>query len=185
MLGVPIMDIEKTWEKALRNTEVIRTRIKALMTSGTTYVPYILLSESAVSSDDTVVRKGEVIVEKPTLIVPPNNPQFEGFEFDEKDEIEQNTVINFLLVRGIMFPSLKYDNKISSLDIFEGKLSTAIKHYESLLQQKENVNTGLIAGPQDVWQYSLLIFICSQIARNAEGDIKKLLDEYHKKKNNS
>jgi hypothetical protein len=176
------MNIEHAWERALKSTEIVRTRVQALMTTGTTLVPYILLSESAVNLGDTVVRKGEVIVEKPSLIVPPNNPQFQGFEFNKKEGIDENSMINFLLVRGITLPSLRYDNKTSSLDVFEGKLSTAIKHYESLLLQKENVRTGLIAGPEDVWQFSLLIFICTQIARNAEADIRKLLDDYHKRK---
>ncbi|HLF17517.1 MAG TPA: hypothetical protein VI749_01310 [Candidatus Omnitrophota bacterium] len=175
------MSIEQAWEKALRNTEIIRARVQALMTTGATYVPYILLSESSVNMGDTVVRQGEVVVEKPTLIVPPNNPQFKGFEFEEL-AFNENTMMNFLLVRGVSVPSFRYDNRTVSLEVYGGKLSTAIKHYESLLQQKENVKTGLIAGPEDVWPFSLLIFICSQIARNAETDIRKLLEEYHKKK---
>ena len=178
-----MMNLEQAWEKALRNTEIIRTRVQALMTTGSTFVPYILLSESAINQEDTVVRTGEVIVEQPALIIPPNNPQFNGFEFEAEAGVSQNSVVNFLLVRGISIPSFKYDNRTSSLDVFEGRLSTAIKHYESLLQQKENVKTGLIAGPEDVWQLSLLIFVCSQIARNATTDIRKLLDDFHKDKN--
>ncbi len=152
---------------------------------GDTHVPYVLLSESSINMGDTVVRKGEVLVQKPSLFIPPNNPQFEGFEFDgesEEETFDQNSLINFLIVRGISLPSLRYDNKTSSLDVYEGKLSKAIKHYEKTLQQKEDVHTGLIAGPEDCWQFSILIFICSQIVKNADQDIKRLLDEYHKKK---
>jgi len=85
-------------------------------------------------------------------------------------------------VRGISIPSLRYDNKTSSLDIYEGKLSKAIKHYEKDLQQQEDVQTGLVVGPEDCWQFSLLVFICSQIIKNADQDIQRLLDEYHRKK---
>jgi len=176
------MNLEQGWEKALKNTEIIRSRVQALMTTGNTLVPYIMLSESAINKDDTVVRNGEVIVEQPALIIPPNNPQFNGFEFEGDQGIDQNSMVNFLLVRGISIPSFRYDNRTSSLDVFEGRLSTAIKHYQSLLQQKENVRTGLIAGPEDVWQFSLLIFICSQIARNATTDIRRLLDDFRKDK---
>jgi len=179
------MDFNKIWARALKNTEIIRTRIQTLMTMGDTRVPYVLLSESSINEGDTVVRKGDVLVQRPSLIVPPNNPQFEGFELDSLDDghnFEQNSMINFLLVRGISLPSMHYDNKTSSLDIYEGKLSNAIKHYNDLFQQQENIKTGLISGPEDCWQFSLLIFICTQIARNAEIDMKKLLDEY--KRNN-
>lgn len=174
------MDIYETWEKALRSTHIIRSRVQALLTFQDTQVPYVLLSESAINLGDTVVRKGEILVEKPSLILPPNHPQFGGFEF-EKDFQADDRFINFLLVRGISLPSLRYNNRTHALDVFEGKLSSAIEHYEELLQQKEDVATGLVIGPEDCWQFSLLIFSCMQAAKNANIDMRKLLDEYKKK----
>ncbi len=179
------MDFEELWNKALKNTEIVRTRVQALMTFSETRVPYILLSESSINLGDTVVRKGEVIVEKPTLFLPPNIPQFQGFNFEEKNPgFNEDSLINFLFVRGINLPSLKYSNSTHSLDIFEDKLSKAISHYQELLIKQENVHTGLIAAPEDCWQFSILIFICSQILRNANMDIKKLLETYRKKDKN-
>src|SRR3989338_8943352 len=175
------MDIEKAWHKALKNTEIIRSRIQHLMTFQNTQVPYILLSESSINLGDTVVRKGEILVEKPAIILPPNIPQFQGFEFEEQGEPQENSVINFLLVRGITLPSLRYNNVTNSLDVYEGKLSSAIKHYSNILQEQENTNSGLLTGPEDCWQFSVLIFICAQIIRNADIDTKKLLEEYKKR----
>lgn len=175
------MDIEKIWEKALRNTEIIRSRIQLLKTSADTHVPYILLSESTVNEGDTVVRKGELVVQKPALIIPPHHPIFNGFEFDEAASVDQDSFVNFLLVRGIQLPSMMYDNKTSFLEVFEGGLSKAIKHYNETLRQTENTHVGLVKGPEDCWQFSLIIFICAQVARNADHDIRKLMDEYRKK----
>jgi hypothetical protein len=174
------MDFEKIWKKALSSTEIIRSRVQALLTISDTRVPYILLSESTINLGDTIVRKGSVLVKKPSLIIPPNNPQFQGFDFgiEEEEDFSQESLVNFLIVRGITLPSLKYDNKTNSLDMYEGKLASAIKHYQDILQKQENVHTGLIAGPEDCWQFSLLIFICTQIAKNADNDIRKLIDEY-------
>jgi len=176
------MDPYKAWEKALKKTEIIRSRVKELMTFASTSVPYILLSESEVDQSDTVVRRGEVLVRRPALILPPNLPQFEGFEFERQGEAWENNVSNFLLVRGIQMPSMRYDNRTQSLDIFEGNLSKAVMHYNGTLERQENVQAGLLTGPQDCWQFSLLIYISSQIMRNAETDIRKLLDEYKKKR---
>ena len=75
---------------------------------------------------------------------------------------------------------MKYDNKTHQLDVFEGGLDKAVKHFLQELQQKENVSSGLLLGPEDVWQFSLLIFICSQIARNTEIDIRRLIDDHKK-----
>ena len=176
------MNIHESWERALKSTEIIRSRVQALKTFADTHVGYILLSESTINQGDTVVRKGEMLVQQPSIILPPNIPQFLGFDFEKETDFQQDAVTNFLLVRGIALPSLKYDNQTLSLDIHEGGLKQAIGHYTGLLQQKEDVHTGLIAGPEDCWQFSLLIFICAQILRNADTDIKKLLDEYKKNK---
>ncbi len=175
------MDFEKIWNQALKNTEIVRTRVKALTTTEQTEVSYILLAESSINTGDTVVRRGKILVEKPSLIVPPNNPKFSGFDFDEMSDFKENSLINFFILRGVTFPSFRYDNQTSSLDIHEGSMASAVKKYEKKLQKKEDVHTGLIIGDEDYWQFSLIIFICSQIAKNADSDIRKLLSEYKRR----
>ena len=170
------MDIEKTWEKALKYTEIIRPRVEPLHTFKTTHLPYVFLAESSVNEGDCVVRKGEVLVEKPSIILPPDSPQLEGFDFKDVSRHQQDMIINFFLVRGIGFPSLKYNNKTYSLDIFEGRLSKAIKKYTHELQKEENVTSGLVIGPEDCWQFSVLIFVGMQILRSTDNDIKNIMN---------
>src|SRR5208283_3741479 len=177
------MDSTSAWERALRETNIIRSRVTGLQTFSETHVPYILLSPSSINVGDTVVRTGEVLVHRPSLILPPNVPQFEGFNLEDKDSFQENAMINFLMVRGITLPSMKYDNKISSLNVFEGKIEDAIGFYGNRLQREENTSAGLVCGPDEVWQLCVLIFVCSQIAKNSSTDIRRLLDEYHKKEN--
>ncbi|OQA53654.1 MAG: hypothetical protein BWY42_01816 [Candidatus Omnitrophica bacterium ADurb.Bin277] len=81
-------------------------------------------------------------------------------------------------MRGIRFPSMKYENKVNSLDIHEGKLQRAIDRYSRLLQKQENVTTGLVIGPEDCWQFSVLIFVCMQALRSADTDIRKIFERY-------
>ncbi len=177
------MDIQSSWEKALSHTTIVRSRIMGLQTFSETHVPYILLSASSINQGDTVVRKGEVVVERPSLILPPHAPQFEGFDFDAShDFFSEDAMVNFLLVRGISLPSLKYDNKTQSLEVFEGGVDDAIKHFGNQLQREEDTAAGLVVCPEDVWHFSLVIFICSQIMRNSSNDIRKLLDEYGRKR---
>jgi hypothetical protein len=57
------MNIQEGWEKALKTTQIIRARAQSLETYSATQLPYIFLAESAVNSGDTVVRRGEVMVE--------------------------------------------------------------------------------------------------------------------------
>ena len=169
------MHIHEIWEKALKNTEIIRSRIKPLMTFNTTELRYVFLAESSINIGDTIVRNGNVMVEKPRVILPPSIPQFEGFNFEDDLHINKDTIINFLLVRGIHFPSLKYKNQISTIDIHEGSLSKAVKHYSNELARTEDVECGLVIGPEDCWQFSVLIFICSMIQKSSGSDIKNII----------
>lgn len=178
------MNIQDNWEKALKHTKIIRPRPKDLLTFEATEVPYIFLSESLVNLGDTVVRKGQVMVEKPAIILPSNLPHFEGFDFEKEFHSGQDMVLNFLLVRGVTFPSLKYNNKTYSLDIYEGHLEKAIGHYSDKLQQGEDVINGLVAGPEDSWQFSILIYVATQIMRSADSDIKRLLERFREERGN-
>ncbi len=175
------MDAQSAWEQALRETNIVRSRVIGLQTFSETHVPYILLSPSTINQGDTVVRTGEVLVHRPSLILPPNIPQLEGFNLEGESSFKEDAMINFLMVRGVTLPSMKYDNKIFSLNVFEGKIDDAIGFYGNRMQREENTSAGLISGPDQVWQLSLLIFVCSQIAKNSSTDIRRLLDEYHQK----
>jgi hypothetical protein len=175
------MDFQDAWGHALKETEIIRSRVSSLNTFSDTHVPYILLSPSSINEGDTVVRQGEVVVQRPSLILPPNIPQFEGFDFPKEEGMDDSSVASFLMVRGVSIPSLKYNNKTNSLEIFEGDLSKAVSSIASRLEREEDVLTGLMTCHEDTWQLSLLIFICSQIARNTQIDIRRLMDEFRRR----
>ncbi len=174
------MNIQDAWEKALKKTKIIRPRAQELQTFSETNVAYTFLAEALVNRGDTIVRKGEVLVEKPAIVLPSNSPQFEGFDFEKEFEMSQEIVTNFLLVRGVSFPSMKYNNKTDSLNIYDGHIDKAIKYHSDMLQRKEDVYSGLVVGPEDCWQFSVLIFTCTQIVKSANSDIRRLLEKFGK-----
>jgi hypothetical protein len=175
------MNSQDYWEKALKHTEIVRPRVQPLSVTASTQLPYIFLAESAVNAGDTVVRKGEVEVEKPALLLPSDLPQLQGFEPENQSEWDTEGMVNFLFVRGVRFPSFKYNNKVRHLDLYEGKLKQAVDYYLKQLQEKENLNTGLVIGPEECWQFSVLIFIGMQASRQAEGDVRRLWDDFWKR----
>lgn len=172
------MDIQEMWQKALGRTEILRTRIRLLETFAHTEIPYRFLAESILHEGDTVVRNGKILVEKPAIVLPGNLPQFRGFELEDILNMDINHVVDFLLIRGVRFPSLKYSNQTSTIDIYEGPLKKAAEYYKDKLQRAEDVNTGLIIGSEDCWQFSVMIFIGTMVSRSAEEDIKKLFERY-------
>lgn len=171
------MHLEEKWKKAVKQTEVIRYRISPIETFKVTEIPYIFLAESAVNMGDTVVRRGNVSVHEASIFLPRNYPIFEGFEFEKDLEADKDSIRMFLLLRGISFPSLKYDNVTSQLDIYEGPLEKAAKDFTDRLEREEDVRTGLIVGAEDCWQFSVLIFVGAIVQKSAARDANTLLDD--------
>ncbi|MFH1846113.1 MAG: hypothetical protein ABH869_00975 [Candidatus Omnitrophota bacterium] len=172
------MDIEQLWEKAQERTEVIRGRVKSLPTFMITKVPYIFLTESVINEGHTVIRQGKVIVDKPLIFLPEDLPQFEGFDFEENFDLEQGAVQMFFLMRGIRFPSLKYNHCLEKLDLEELSLTKSIEKYKNQLERKENTTTALIIGPEDCWQFSVLIYMAALVGRCAKTDIINFMDKF-------
>lgn len=175
------MDIQELWEKALKRTEIIRMRLQDLATFETTMVPYIFLAESSLNQGDTVVRKGQVLIERPSIVLPNFSPQFEGFEFDKNIQVSEEAIATWLLVRGIQFPSLKYRHQVSSLDLIEQSLQKAIEQFSQQLTMAEDIRTGLVVGPEDAWQFSLLMLVGALVVRSAGGDLRRILEAWRKR----
>ncbi|MCG3175710.1 MAG: hypothetical protein MOGMAGMI_00643 [Candidatus Omnitrophica bacterium] len=169
--------MQSAWQKAVDTTRLLRPRIQPLRTFESTKVPYIFLAPSSVNRGDTVVRKGEVVVEKPSIVLPMGLPQFEGFELEEGMALNEDLFKSFLLVRGVKLPSMKYHNTTGTLEVRDGSLDSAIAHYRNHLGRSEDTHTGLLAGEEDVWPLAVLILVCQQVARSAPGDLKNLLEE--------
>jgi len=171
------MDFYELWMRTLKQTRIIRSRVKSLRTDDDTPMPYIFLAESRMNRGDTVVRRGEVKIQKPSLILPPNMPQFNGFDFEDQTQAFPDSIANFFLVRGISIPSYHYNNTTCRLDVFEGGLERAVAHYQDELARQENVRTGLLSGPEECWPLSILLYNCTQVVKNAGQDIRRLLDD--------
>ncbi len=175
------MEFHEAWARALKETEIIRSRVLSLPTYDDSHVPYLFLSPSTLNEGDTVVRRGKILVQRPALMLPPNIPQLEGFDIQKNEGETDSSVMSFLLVRGITIPSLKYNNQTHSLDVFEGDVRQAVSYFANQMEREEDVATGLLLGHEDVWQFSVLIFVCSQIARNTEVDLKRLMDDFRRR----
>lgn len=174
------MDLEELWGRAVKQTEILQMRLHDLSTFDTTAVPYIFLAESSLNAGDTVVRKGQVLIERPSILLPEFSPQFEGFEFDSALHLTEDALTTFLLVRGVRFPSLKYRHQFSSLDLMERSLRQASEHFKSQLTMAEDVKTGLVVGPEDTWQFSVLVLVGALVIRSAHGDVRRIFEQWRK-----
>ncbi len=175
------MDIQALWDKARQGTEILRMRLPELSSFDATAVPYIFLAESAIHRGDTVVRRGQVVIEQPAILLPHLSPQFEGFDFERELQISEDLMTTFLLVRGIQFPSLKYKHQVSSLDVLEQSLDQSVGRYREQLARAEDIQTGLVTGPEEAWQFSLLLLVGAMVVKSAHGDLRRLLEQWRRR----
>ena len=171
-------DLQELWDQARRRTEIIRMRLQDLATFEATQVPYFFLAESAVNRGDTLVRRGHVLIQKPGIILPNLSPQFEGFEFNPELHLNAEMLSTFLLMRGVQFPSLKYRHEFSSLDVLEESLQHAVEQFTDRLSRSEDTQTGLVVGPEEAWQFSILLLVGALVVRSAEGDLRRILEAW-------
>jgi len=175
------MDMSDLWDRARKRTEILRLRLQDLATFDATTVPYVFLAESSLNQGDTVVRRGHVVIQRPAIVLPDFTPQFQGFEFDKDFHVSEDAVATFLLLRGVHFPSLKYRHQVSSLDLHEGQLTHAIEHFQDQLTRAEDIKTGLVIGPEEAWQFSVLLLVGALVVRSAEGDLRRIIDAWRKR----
>lgn len=175
------MDIEEVWNRALQETEILRSRVTGLLSFEQTTLAYLFLAKSSVNIGDTVVRRGDIVVHKPLIFLPKYHPLFDGFDFKKDYGVDDDSVTIFLLMRGVQFPSLKYSHQSHTLDIFEGPLEEAVKQFKDQLERKEDIHTGLVAGPEDTWQFSLLMYVASLIEKSAPEDVETFLEQLRRK----
>ena len=175
------MDLDEKWEKTLEETKVIKFYRHLLSNTEATTLPYIFLGESLVNNGDTVVRKGKVLVDHPFLILPQNIPQFSGFEFEKNMETNESALPFFFMVRGISFPSLKYKHEFSTIEVLEKHPQDAIEYYKNEIEREEDLETGLVFGPADCWQLSVLIYVGLLAQNSAPDSLEKYLEELRRK----
>lgn len=170
------MSLQSNWERATSQTKVVRWKKNPLATFDSTVLKYAFLAESLVNAGDTVERKGRIMVHRPLLLLPENVPQFEGFDFLKDMSIDDEELARFLLIRGVSFPSLKFRNETDSLNVVEKPLEKALEQTLSELDKTRNVDTGVLTGPEECWQFSVLVYVGGLMARSASRDIDRLMD---------
>jgi hypothetical protein len=96
--------------------------------------------------------------------------------------MDKDIVQMFFFMRGVRFPSLKYNNTVETLDLDERPLSKCVEEYRRKLEMEENTATALILGPEDCWQFSVLLYIAALSGRCVRNDITRMMNRLDREK---
>jgi len=155
-------------EYAVWHTEVIRPPKQKLATFGMTNIHYYLLTEPAYKEltrgpDETVVREGRVIAEKPRIVTPYYLSHLEGFSYEARRYLDA-----LIKTYGPNAPGLfyTYRNEPKGLNIVSENWRTVVDRLNAEIDKYGDPLAAIIKGEDELWDVSLLKFIY-EVAKGA------------------
>ena len=146
---------------AVRHTEILRLPKQSLATFGTTNIGYYLVTKPAYTElvkdvDETVIREGRVIAERPRIVTPYYLSQLEGFSADAKRYFEA-----LIKTQGSNTPGLfyTYRNEPKELNIVSGDLISVVDKINIEIDRRGDPLVTIIKGQDELWDVSLMKFI--------------------------
>ena len=155
-------------EYAVWNTEIVRLPKQKLATFGTTNIHYYLLTEPVYAEmtrevNETVVREGRVIAEKPRIVTPYYLSRLQGFSQEASRYLDA-----LIKTYGPDAPGLfyTYRNEPRGLTIVSEHWRTVVDRLNADIDKRGDPLAAIVKGEDDLWDVSLLKFIY-EVARGA------------------
>ncbi len=182
------MEVPRDIEYVVQNTEVLRPPKQALITFGVTTVHYYLVTEPVYAElsqgqDETVIREGKVVAERPQIVTPFYLfNAFQGFEHGREyaEFIRQHY--------GSHEPGLlyRYQNELGSTNIVSESVSEMAGKLIDKLEREKEALAAVIKGVDDMWDVSLMKFVFDFTANSFRSNVAELegrgfldIDESH------
>ncbi|UCG54111.1 MAG: hypothetical protein JSV32_05775 [Dehalococcoidia bacterium] len=164
-------------EDAVRHTEILRLPKRSLATFGTTNITYYMVTkpvyvEITEESNETIVREGRVIAERPRIVTPYYMSQLEGFSTNARRYF--NTLIQNY---GENAPGLfyTYRNEPGKLSIVTEEMKTVLERLNIEIEKRGDPLTTIIKGQDELWDVSLMRFIYEITSMSMQDNLTQFL----------
>ncbi|MFQ6122094.1 MAG: hypothetical protein ACE5LA_03435 [Dehalococcoidales bacterium] len=171
------MDIDdERIEYAVRHTEILRLPKQSLSTFGTTNIYYYLVTKPAYlelskTADETVVREGRVIAERPRIVTPYYLSQLEGFSAEARRYFDA-----LIKTHGPDTPGLfyTYKNEPKNLTIVSDRWLSVVDKLNTEIDERGDPLVAIIKGEDELWDVSLLKFIYEITRTSIQDNLMQL-----------
>ena len=162
--------------RAIQLTHVLRPPKHHLATFGVTHLRYYLVTkpsyEELVSGqEESVVREGEVVSQRPAIVTPSYVLNLEGFGQNAKSYLETLVQRFGPNSPGIMY---QYRNEPGNLDIVGGQVIEVARRIADDLDKRGVDSAAVILGTDDLWDVSLLKFIYEYTAASLSSNVSEI-----------
>jgi hypothetical protein len=163
-------------EYAALHTEIIRHPRQRLATFGITNIQYYLVTEPVYSeitkdTNETVIREGRVIAERPKIVTPYYLTHLEGFSYDARKYFDTLLRMHGPAAPGIFYT---YKNEPKGLNIVAESWTAIVGKLNDEIDKRNDPLTAIVKGQDDMWDVSLLKFIYDITSRSIPGNIAQL-----------
>jgi hypothetical protein len=163
-------------EAAARRTRILRYPRQQLSTFGVTNICYYMVTEPAYSeltgdANETVIRDGRVIADRPKIVTPYYLSRLEGFSYDARKYFDA-----LIQEQGPNTPGLfyTYRNEPKELNIVSDGWPAVVAKLNREIDEKNDPLAAIIKGEDDLWDVSLLRFIYEITRHSLQSNISQL-----------
>lgn len=169
------MESDERIKMAVINTKVIRAPKQSLDTFGATNVYYYLVAEATYNeltkTNETVIREGRVIAERPRIVTPYYLSRIQGFSAEAKKYFETQLSIADGNAPGLFYA---YRNEPKELNIVSDNLAAVVAKLNADIDKKGDPLTSIIKGEDTLWDISILKFIFELTQRSVADNVDQL-----------
>ena len=168
-------DIERRLKEAAQTTRIVRRREHSLYTFGNTKLPYAFFAASD-KANQAVVRKGNVLVERPQIMLPGTGASFEGFGNIDFDNAGGSVSIFAAISRLIRLPSLRYIHDSASKELIAKSAKGAADSAANDAEARGDSHLAVLEGRDELFLYSLMLYVGEMVARSAGDNVSEYLE---------
>jgi len=163
--------------EAIEMTRVVRAPRQHLATFGVTNVSYYLVTDPSYRElvpspqEESVVRQGRVVAQRPALVTPTYMLNLEGFGEHARRYMESLAQRYGPHSPGILYG---YRNEPHGLEIVGGGVSAVAQRISVDLDKQSRDAATVILGADDLWDVSLLKFIFEYTSSSLASNVSEM-----------
>ena len=162
---------EERFREAWDAVEIVRAVEYSLFTFGESVLPYYLVCGDRRAPLPVSVSKGEVRINRPTIITPNNaRPEFDNF-FENPDE---EGIVQFLMARTARFSNLKFANQSGAKKTVSDSLDAAVDRLNRQLDDDEEDRVAILTAPHQMGNIAVLRYAAERVWQSGPDNIQEL-----------
>jgi hypothetical protein len=169
------MESDEKIKAAVLNTRIVRAPKQSLATFGVTNIYYYLVAEASyneiIKGNETVIREGRVIAERPRIVTPYYLSRVQGFSAEAKKYFEMLMNTYEPNSPGLFYA---YKNEPKELNIVSDNLVSVLQKLNTEIDNKGDPMASIIQGEDVLWDVSILKFIYEITEHSVRDNVSQL-----------